>query len=126
MNMKMILIFVFGSAPRVKPAAAARAPLNNGAGGGREPISAPRGGEHSRVSSSAIGGGRGRSRFTWRPRRETMTIPEIRYAKSGDVHLAYQVVGDAPRDLVLVPGWVSHLEYEWEEPHFSRFLRRLA
>jgi len=55
-----------------------------------------------------------------------MTIPEIRYAKSGDVHLAYQVVGDAPRDLVLVPGWVSHLEYEWEEPHFSRFLRRLA
>ena len=55
-----------------------------------------------------------------------MTIPEIRYAKSGDVHLAYQIVGDGPRDLVLVPGWVSHLEYEWEEPHFSRFLRRLA
>jgi pimeloyl-ACP methyl ester carboxylesterase/class 3 adenylate cyclase len=55
-----------------------------------------------------------------------MTIPEIRYAKSGDVHLAYQVVGEGPRDLVLVPGWVSHLEYEWEEPRFSRFLRRLA
>jgi pimeloyl-ACP methyl ester carboxylesterase len=55
-----------------------------------------------------------------------MTIPEIRYAKSGDVHVAYQVVGDGPRDLVLVPGWVSHLEYEWEEPCFSRFLRRLA
>ena len=55
-----------------------------------------------------------------------MTIPEIRYAKSGDVHVAYQVVGDGPRDLVLVPGWVSHLEYEWEEPRFSRFLRRLA
>src|SRR6516165_3602531 len=58
--------------------------------------------------------------------REAMTIPETRYAKSGDVHLAYQIVGDGPRDLVLVPGWVSHLEYEWEEPHFSRFLRRLA
>jgi pimeloyl-ACP methyl ester carboxylesterase len=58
--------------------------------------------------------------------REAMTIPEIRYAKSGDVHVAYQVAGDGPRDLVLVPGWVSHLEYEWEEPRFSRFLRRLA
>ena len=55
-----------------------------------------------------------------------MMIPEIRYAKSGDVHLAYQVVGDRPRDLVLVPGWMSHLGYEWEEPRFSRFLRRLA
>ncbi len=55
-----------------------------------------------------------------------MATPQTRYAKSGDVHLAYQVVGDGPRDLVLVPGWVSHLEYEWEEPWFSRFLRRLA
>jgi pimeloyl-ACP methyl ester carboxylesterase len=55
-----------------------------------------------------------------------MTTPETRYAKSGDVHIAYQVVGDGPRDLVLVPGWVSHLEYEWEEPLFARFLRRLA
>jgi pimeloyl-ACP methyl ester carboxylesterase/class 3 adenylate cyclase len=55
-----------------------------------------------------------------------MSTPETRYAKSGGVHVAYQVVGDAPRDLVLVPGWVSHLEYEWEEPRFSRFLRRLA
>src|SRR5207249_11209887 len=52
--------------------------------------------------------------------------PETRYAKSGEVHVAYQVVGSGPRDLVLVPGWVSHLEYEWEEPWFSRFLRRLA
>ena len=55
-----------------------------------------------------------------------MTTPETRYAKSGDVHIAYQVVGDGPRDLVLVPGWVSHLEYEWEEPCLLRFLRRLA
>jgi pimeloyl-ACP methyl ester carboxylesterase/class 3 adenylate cyclase len=55
-----------------------------------------------------------------------MTTPQTRYAKSGDVHLAYQVVGEGPRDLVLVPGWVSHLEYEWEEPYFARFLRRLA
>jgi pimeloyl-ACP methyl ester carboxylesterase len=54
------------------------------------------------------------------------TLPETRYAKSAEVHIAYQVVGSGPRDLVLVPGWVSHLEYEWEEPWFSRFLRRLA
>jgi pimeloyl-ACP methyl ester carboxylesterase len=51
---------------------------------------------------------------------------ETRYAKSGDVHIAYQVVGDAGPDLVLVPGWVSHVEYAWEDPSLSRFLRRLA
>jgi pimeloyl-ACP methyl ester carboxylesterase len=52
--------------------------------------------------------------------------PETRYAKSGDVHIAYQVVGDGPIDLVEVPGWLSHLEYSWEEPRFARFLLRLA
>jgi pimeloyl-ACP methyl ester carboxylesterase len=53
-------------------------------------------------------------------------IPETRYAKSGEVNIAYQVVGDVPRDLVLVPGWVSNVEVLWEEPGLSRFLRRLA
>jgi len=52
--------------------------------------------------------------------------PETKYARSGDVHIAYQVVGEGPHDLVLVPGWVSHIEYAWEEPSFSHFLRRLA
>ncbi|HEY0547117.1 MAG TPA: alpha/beta fold hydrolase [Pyrinomonadaceae bacterium] len=52
--------------------------------------------------------------------------PETRYARSGDVNIAYQVVGDAPLDLVFVMGWVSHLEYFWEEPSFARFLARLA
>jgi pimeloyl-ACP methyl ester carboxylesterase/DNA-binding winged helix-turn-helix (wHTH) protein len=52
--------------------------------------------------------------------------PETMYAKSGDVNIAYQVIGDAPLDLVFVMGWVSHLEYFWREPHFARFLRRLA
>ena len=42
--------------------------------------------------------------------------------QSGDVNIAYQVVGDGPLDLVFVPGWVSHLEYVWEEPSFARFL----
>jgi pimeloyl-ACP methyl ester carboxylesterase len=51
---------------------------------------------------------------------------ETRYAKSGDVHIAYQVVGDAGPDLVLVPGWVSHVEYAWEEPSYACFLTRLA
>jgi pimeloyl-ACP methyl ester carboxylesterase/class 3 adenylate cyclase len=52
--------------------------------------------------------------------------PETRYAKSGDVHVAYQVIGDGPIDLVIVPGWVSHLEILWEEPQAAAFLRRLG
>src|SRR4030095_7950608 len=52
--------------------------------------------------------------------------PETRYAKSGDVHIAYQVVGDASRDLVFVLGWVSNLEVVWENPTVARFLQRLA
>ena len=52
--------------------------------------------------------------------------PETRYAKSGDVNIAYQVVGDGPRDLILVPGWLSNVEVFWEVPACARFLRRLA
>src|SRR5512132_828130 len=52
--------------------------------------------------------------------------PETRYTKSGDVNIAYQVVGDGPRDLILVPGWLSNVEVFWEEPAVARFLRRLA
>jgi pimeloyl-ACP methyl ester carboxylesterase/DNA-binding winged helix-turn-helix (wHTH) protein len=52
--------------------------------------------------------------------------PETMYARSRDVHIAYQVIGDAPLDLVFVMGWVSHLEYFWREPSFARFLLRLA
>lgn len=54
------------------------------------------------------------------------TIPATKYAKSGDVHIAYQVVGEGAQNLVLVPGWVSNIEYAWEDPSFSHFLRRLA
>jgi pimeloyl-ACP methyl ester carboxylesterase/DNA-binding winged helix-turn-helix (wHTH) protein len=53
-------------------------------------------------------------------------LPETMYARSGDVNIAYQVIGDAPLDLVFVMGWVSHLEYFWREPNFARFLLRLA
>jgi class 3 adenylate cyclase len=53
-------------------------------------------------------------------------MPETRYAKSGEVHIAYQVVGDGPIDLILIPGLWSHVEHQWEEPRFARFLERLA
>jgi pimeloyl-ACP methyl ester carboxylesterase len=52
--------------------------------------------------------------------------PRTRYAKSGDVNIAYQVTGEGTFDLVLVPGWVSHLENAWEEPSIARFLHRLV
>jgi class 3 adenylate cyclase len=52
--------------------------------------------------------------------------PKTRYARSGDVNIAYQVVGEGPIDLVYVPGWVSNIETAWEDPHVSRFLERLA
>jgi uncharacterized RmlC-like cupin family protein len=41
-------------------------------------------------------------------------IPETRYVKSGDIHIAYQVLGTGPLDLVYVPGFVSHLEHQWQ------------
>jgi pimeloyl-ACP methyl ester carboxylesterase len=49
-----------------------------------------------------------------------------RYAKSGEYSIAYQVVGDAPLDLVYVPGFVSHVESAWDDPDYARFLDRLA
>jgi pimeloyl-ACP methyl ester carboxylesterase len=52
--------------------------------------------------------------------------PETRYARSGDVNIAYQVVGEGPRDLVYVPGWVSNVEMMWEQPAMAHFLERLA
>jgi Adenylate cyclase, family 3 (some proteins contain HAMP domain) len=54
-------------------------------------------------------------------------VPETRYVKSLDgVHIAYQVLGDADLDIVLSPGFVSHVEHSWEDPAMARFLRRLA
>ncbi|HVN37084.1 MAG TPA: adenylate/guanylate cyclase domain-containing protein [Myxococcota bacterium] len=51
---------------------------------------------------------------------------QTRYAKSGDLHIAYQVVGEGDTALLYVPGWVSHVESIWEEPLCAAFLRRLA
>lgn len=53
-------------------------------------------------------------------------VPETRYAPSGDLRIAYQVLGDGPMDLVYAPGWVSHVEYAWEEPSLAYFFRGLA
>lgn len=50
----------------------------------------------------------------------------VRYAKSGDVNIAYQVTGDGPIDLVLVAGFISHLEMDWEDPRSAHFLDRLG
>ena len=52
--------------------------------------------------------------------------PGTRYARSGGVNIAYQVVSDGPRDLIYVPGWVSNIDSMWNEPTLARFLERLA
>lgn len=52
--------------------------------------------------------------------------PVTRYATSGDVYVAFQVFGDGPLELVLAPGFVSHIENYWDDPHFAYWLRRLA
>jgi pimeloyl-ACP methyl ester carboxylesterase len=52
--------------------------------------------------------------------------PETRYARSGDLSIAYQVVGDGPVDLVYVPGFISHVEWTWENPLAERFWRRVV
>jgi pimeloyl-ACP methyl ester carboxylesterase len=53
-------------------------------------------------------------------------VPEVHYARSGDVNIAYQVFGQGPLDLVIIPGWASNVEILWEEPAVVRFLMRLA
>jgi DNA-binding winged helix-turn-helix (wHTH) protein/class 3 adenylate cyclase len=52
--------------------------------------------------------------------------PPVRYAKSGGLSIAYQVTGSGPRDLVLMSGFVSHLELDWAEPRHAHFLERLG
>ena len=55
-----------------------------------------------------------------------MAVPVTRYAKSGEVHIAYQVFGDGAIDLVFVPGFISHIENYWEHPDLARWLLRLG
>ena len=53
-------------------------------------------------------------------------VPETRYARSADVSIAYQVMGDGPRDLVFVPGIISHVEFFHELPGYTEFLEHLS
>ena len=55
-----------------------------------------------------------------------MDRPRTSYAKSGDVNIAYQVVGEGPFDLIWVPGWISNVEESWDVPEYAHFLNRLA
>ena len=55
-----------------------------------------------------------------------MVVPETRYARSGDVHIGYQVVGEGPPDLLLVPEFWHSIEAQWDEPALAAFLQRLS
>jgi pimeloyl-ACP methyl ester carboxylesterase/DNA-binding winged helix-turn-helix (wHTH) protein len=52
--------------------------------------------------------------------------PPIRYARSGDIHIAYRVYGAGPRDIVMIPGTLAHLEVFWAIPSYQRLLKRLT
>src|SRR6267154_5152934 len=53
-------------------------------------------------------------------------LPETRYAVSGDVNIAYQTMGSGPVDIIMVPGFVSHVEFTHEMAGYTAFLRRLS
>lgn len=55
-----------------------------------------------------------------------MQPPRTQYARSGDVSIAYQVFGQGPHTIVYAPGWISHVEIMWEDPHWCAFMARLA
>ena len=55
-----------------------------------------------------------------------MEIPPVDYVKSGELYIAYQVLGEGEIDLVLLPGWISHLEVAWEQPRLANSFRRLS
>jgi pimeloyl-ACP methyl ester carboxylesterase len=60
------------------------------------------------------------------PPMNDFALPETRYALSGDVNIAYQVMGDGPVDIILVPGFISHIEFRHELPGYTAFLRHLS
>ena len=55
-----------------------------------------------------------------------MAVPETRYARCGEDYIAYQTVGEGPRDIVFMSAWFSHVDGRWEEPRFAAMLRRLG
>jgi class 3 adenylate cyclase len=55
-----------------------------------------------------------------------VALPETRYARNGDLHIAYQLVGDGPVDVVLLPQWFSNIDSQWDVPPLAVFIRRLG
>ena len=55
-----------------------------------------------------------------------MTLPETRYARNNGLHVAYQLVGDGPVDVVLLTQWFSNIDSQWDVPPLAAFIRRLA
>ncbi len=55
-----------------------------------------------------------------------LEVPPVRYARVGDAHVAYQVVGDGPIDLLVAPGFISHLDLQWTMPSYVSFIERLT
>jgi pimeloyl-ACP methyl ester carboxylesterase/DNA-binding winged helix-turn-helix (wHTH) protein len=106
---------VTGDATAARPGEGESAPARSHAAGGAD------GG----AARTAPGGVQAAAFLAREP--SAVFIPKTHYAVStGDVNIAYQVVGEGPLDLVFVMGWVSHLEYLWREPSSARFLARLA
>src|SRR6476659_8408364 len=71
---------------------------------------------------------RTRSTRILRIRRRTLAtmLPETRYARRAGLHLAFQVLGEGPPDLLLLDQWFSHMEAQWEVPPVAEFRERLA
>src|SRR4051794_36019595 len=117
------LLFSTGSPRRLmKDMAATRRASTSGSSVGRSSSSVVSASTRSSSCSSGMG------KRVYRRPLESLTawMPDTRFAQNGDVSIAYQVVGEGPIDLVLVPGFVSHIELQWEEELFARPLRRLA
>jgi class 3 adenylate cyclase len=55
-----------------------------------------------------------------------LDLPQTHYARGPEGDVAYQVIGDGPRDLIVVPGWFSHLDLQWEDPRWRAFVTELA
>jgi len=55
-----------------------------------------------------------------------MERPETRYARCGDISIAYQVIGDGPIDLLHAQGWITNVEYAWESPEYAQFMIKLS
>jgi class 3 adenylate cyclase len=71
-------------------------------------------------------GRRSREELPSRPRPGRVSAPKIQYATSGDIHLAYQVVGEGPIDLVCIWGSITNLNVLWDDPDYRRFCEQLA